>query len=83
MSLMLATLSIVLFIAAEQARKPSQVFKGKGYAAAFSLGMIFLCLGLCGLVTLWWERILWGVLAVGIIASLWLDNHNDTSMNND
>jgi hypothetical protein len=75
LSLALATLSLALYNASDQNKKLSEVLKRKGYSLFLDLSMILLCLGLFGLLDAWWERLLWGVLALGSITSLWLDTH--------
>src|SRR5450756_1241449 len=75
LSMALATFSLALYTASEQNKKPLEVVKLKGFSAFLNLGMILLCLGIGGLVGTWWERLLWGVLALGFIVSLWLDTH--------
>ena len=75
LGLALATLSLALYVTSDQNKKLSEVLKQRDYSTFLNLGIILSCLGICGLVGTWWERFLWGVLALGSITSLWLDTH--------
>lgn len=75
LSLVLASLSMAFFIASDQNIKLSKVFERKGYTLMLYLGLTLSCIGIGCLVGAWWERFLWGFLALGSIASLWVDLH--------
>lgn len=73
LSLVLATLSLAFYTASYQNKKLFEVLKG--YATFLNLGMLLICLGSCGLARTGWERLLWGVLALGTVANLWVETH--------
>jgi hypothetical protein len=69
LSLELAALGIALYLASEEKQQLGKVLSRNGFRLALDLGMLLFCAGLAGLAAAWWEKLLWGLLGVGFIAS--------------
>ena len=80
LSLVLATFSLALYTASDQHKKLNEVLKLIGYNNALYLGMILSSIGICALAGIWWERLVWGVLALTSIISLWIDIHKRNTL---
>ena len=73
LSLELAALGIALYLASEEKQRLGKVLSRKGSRLALDLGMLLFCAGLAGLAVTGWEKLLWGLLGVSIIASNWFE----------
>ncbi len=83
LSVELSVISIAYYRSSEQSLKLRQVLGERGFRTSLDLGMVFFCLGLCGLAAAWWQRGLWGLLCAGFIVNLWLDSRKKVGKNPD
>ena len=68
LSILLAAFSYHDWLRRETGRRWKEITAGPSWSLAFSAGMLFFCLGI-GLErdAAWWERILWGTLALSFL----------------
>ncbi|MCX6071629.1 MAG: hypothetical protein NTU91_12365 [Chloroflexi bacterium] len=68
LALILSALGMADYHAAVSHVTMRQVLAEAGYRVAIDLGMTFFCVGMLGMAVAWWERVLWGLLAVAFLA---------------
>jgi hypothetical protein len=71
LSVCLAAVSFAYTRSAEQHRSLRIILNEAFYQLLLNLGLLLFCLGWLGNVETWWERGLWGVLALSFAWSLW------------
>ena len=80
LAVILAALGMASFRARTQGVRLRQVLGKSGFLLPFGAGMFLFCLGLMLSSHLWWQKALWGLLAVmfaGQVIWLWRDRSGE------
>jgi hypothetical protein len=67
LAVILSVLGFVDYHAKERKIRFRQELRRPGYQAWINVGLTLFCIGLLGSSDTWWERILWGLLALAFI----------------
>ena len=68
LAVILTALGFADYHAARAGRKFRQEIGRPAYQSAINFGLVLFCLGLIGSSRVWWETVLWAVLAVAFAA---------------
>jgi len=71
LALLLAALSWAHGVAVVERLRFRQALARPGVRRAWDIGLVLFCAGSAATVRAWWERALWGLLALGWIVRLW------------
>jgi len=71
LSVLLAALSFADYIASQRRLRTRQVLLQPGYQAALYGGLVLFCLGVGGASNVWWQQLLWVVLAAAFGYQTW------------
>ena len=76
LSVLLAALSWSSWAASEEKVRFRAVLRRPGIQRVIDAGLLLFCAGLAATARTWWERILWGTLAVAWGVNAWLARAN-------
>jgi hypothetical protein len=72
LAFLLAVFSWAHWAAAEQEVRLRTVLRRPPVQRTIDLGLFLFCAGLAATSRRWWERVLWGLLAVAWVAQAWM-----------
>jgi hypothetical protein len=71
LAIALTALGFADFHASQQRLRARELLRRAGYRMAINAGLALFCLGQLGSSGAWWEKALWGVLALSFAYSAW------------
>jgi hypothetical protein len=81
LSVLLATLSWSSWASSEEKVRFKAVLRRPGIRRLIDVGLLLFCAGLAATARTWWERILWGALAVAWGVQGWLTGQKKPEAN--